>query len=152
MVEEAVQDSPGGRGVSQHLAPVFQGPVGGHDNRALLIAAYHNFQQVFRGRGRQPLHAQVLQHQQVYLAEVIDQFLAGAGGFGLGHVLGEVKGRAVEGGVTGLDGGHGEGSGDVAFACAGRAEKQDAAMLSHETGGGQVQDEALGTWGLKDQS
>ncbi len=111
MVEEAIEDSPGCRGISQHLAPVFQGAVGGHDNRALLVSAYHNFEQVFRRRGRQPLHPQVLQHEQIHLAKVIHQVLAGAGGFSLSHVLDEVKGGAIEGGVTCMDGGHGEGDG-----------------------------------------
>src|SRR4030065_1707712 len=116
MVREAVQDSSACRGVSKHLAPVLQGGVGGHDNRALLVAAYHNFEQVFRRRGRQPLHSQILQRKQVYFAKVIYQVLASTGGLSLGHVLGEVKSGAVEGGVTCMDGGHGEGGGDMAFA------------------------------------
>ena len=69
MVQEAVEDCPGGCGVSQHLAPVLHRPVGSKDDCPFLIAAHEDF-------------------QQVYFAELSNDFLAGAGGVGLGHVLG----------------------------------------------------------------
>ncbi len=82
----------------------------GSEEIACLSAVYRtleDFQQVFRGRGRQAFHTQVLQHQQVYLSELRDDLLTGAGGIRLGHILGKVEGGAVEGGVTRLDSCHG---------------------------------------------
>lgn len=61
------------------------------------------------------------------------------------------KAEAVEGGVPCMDGGHGQGDSDM-VPCARRTEEQDSTMLSHEAGGGQVQDEGFGHLWMKPQS
>ncbi len=44
VVQEAVKDSAGGRGVSQHLSPVFHRPVGGQDDRSFFVPAHKDFE------------------------------------------------------------------------------------------------------------
>jgi len=70
VVQEAIKDSTGGRGVSEHLAPVLQGPIGSQDDRPFFVTACEDLEQVLCRCGRQALHSQVLQHQEVYFAEL----------------------------------------------------------------------------------
>jgi hypothetical protein len=87
VVQEAVEDRPSGGVVAQDLAPVFDRAIGGEHGGADFVAASEDFQDVLGGRAWQAAHAQVLDDQQVDSSQLLDQFLAGAGGGGLGQVF-----------------------------------------------------------------
>ena len=74
--KEAVEDCGGGRGVSEKLAPVFGGSIGGDDDRAQLMSADEDFEQVFGGSGAEFLHAEVFEDQQVSVTQFSDELSA----------------------------------------------------------------------------
>jgi hypothetical protein len=94
--EEAVKQDAGGDVVAEHGAEVFDGSVAGQDGGAGFVTAAEDLEQVFGRSRRQRAQAEVLEDEQVDAAQARDHLLTSAGCGGLGKILGEVEGGAVE--------------------------------------------------------
>src|SRR5260370_19920754 len=91
---------------------------------------------------REPSHAEVVDEQERDGGDVREVVLAGAGKLGIGEVLEQDVGLAVEDGVAGLDHRDADRLGQVALARAGRAEEESVLVLGDEAAGGEFEDEA----------
>ena len=60
MVEKTVDNGRGRRDIVEQLASFFDGPVGGHERGAVLIAAHDDFQENLPGFGRQDFESHVI--------------------------------------------------------------------------------------------
>jgi hypothetical protein len=94
LCEKAVEDGGGRRDIAEEGAPVSCGSVCGDDRRGLLVPAHEDLEQVFGRAGPEPLHAEVLDHQEVDLGEALDERLALAQRLGLEEVLRQIEGAA----------------------------------------------------------
>jgi hypothetical protein len=86
-----------------------------------FIAAHHDFQEVLGGGLGQAPHPEVINEEQGDGGDLRDVLLAGAGELGLGEVLEEDVGLAVEDAMALLDHGEADGLGQVALARPGRS-------------------------------
>jgi hypothetical protein len=55
------------------------------------MAADEDLQQVFGGHGAEPLHAEILEDEEINCGEALDEGAALASGVGLGEILGQVE-------------------------------------------------------------
>jgi len=74
-------------------------------------------------------------HQEVDAGQLLDQLGSGAGGVGLGQILGQIERRAVIRGVASLDGGHRQTQRNVALAGARRSQELESTVLGDEAHG-----------------
>jgi hypothetical protein len=98
--EETVEDGGCGGDVAEKGAPVLCGSVRGNDRGGGLVTAHEDLEQILGRAGAEPLHAEVLDDQDVDLGEPVDEVLALAQGLCLDEVLAEVEGAAEEGAVV----------------------------------------------------
>ena len=111
-----------GRGhVAEDLAPVFDGAVRREDGAHALVAAHHEFQQVFGGGGGQFAHAEVVDDEQRCRRELVHLCFALAEDVdvGPGKLDDDGVGFAVDDAVAGNEGGVTDGLSEVALASAG---------------------------------
>ena len=60
MMEQAVEDGAGGRDVTQEFAPFFNGTIGVHHGRTVLVTAHDNFQEDLAAFLREDFEAHVV--------------------------------------------------------------------------------------------
>ena len=109
--------------------------------RGAFVAAHDDLQEVLGGGGRELAHAEVVDDEQRDGGEVREGGLAGAGELGVGELVDERVGFAVEDAMALLDDGHADGLGEMALAGAGRAEEEPVLVLGDEAAGGELEDE-----------
>ena len=63
--EEAIEDRGGRRYVAEKLPPVFGGSIGGDDDRASLVAADDEFEDLLGGVGSELLHPEIFEDEQI---------------------------------------------------------------------------------------
>jgi hypothetical protein len=140
VMEQPVEDGTGGGHVAQKFSPFFDGTIGGHQGGAVFIATHNDLQEDLAAFWRQDLEPHVVNDKQIGL-EVFSQQAALAG---LGSLEGElahqIEDRAVEHQETGLDGFDSDGLSEMAFAHAGRANKERITLLADKMTGGQFVD------------
>ena len=149
VVEEAIQDGTGGGHVAQELAPVFDGPVAGHDGGTVFVAAHDHFQEVFAGVFGQGLESHVIDDQKVGLEIAAQDSVLLVEGFVFEEVAHQIEDGAVEDLEVELDGFVAQGLGQVRFADPGRADEQKIGGLANELAGGQVVDLFAGDGGIE---
>jgi hypothetical protein len=125
VVEQAIEDRCDGGGVPEELAPVLDGPVRGEDRAGALVPPHHEFEEVLGGGGRQLTHAEVVDDEQRDGRELVEAFLACAIEDGVGDLLDEDVGLAVEDADALLDRRAADGLRQVALPRAGRPEEED---------------------------
>ena len=140
-MEQAVEQRGDGGGVAEQLSPVVDGAVRGEHRGGPLVASHDEFEQVLGGGVGQLSHAEVVDDEQGHAGQLGQVGLAGVGEGGLGELLEEGVGLAVDDAVALLDGGAADGLGDVTLARAGRADQQDVFALVDEARGGEFEDE-----------
>jgi hypothetical protein len=120
-MEQTIEQRRDGGGVAQELPPVVHGAIRGEQRGGFFIAAHHDFQEVLGGGLGQAPHPEVINEEQGDGGDLRDVLLAGAGELGLGEVLEEDVGLAVEDAMALLDHGEADGLGQVALARPGRS-------------------------------
>jgi hypothetical protein len=139
--EEPIEDRRRRGDVAQELPPVLGRSIRSDHCRCGFVPPDEDLEEVFsRGRA-EPLHAEVLEHQEIDRRETLYEVAALAGGIGLGEVLGEIEGTPDEGVIAGANGADGDRDGRVRLPDAGWPSQQGAMMIADEARGGEV-DEA----------
>ena len=128
------------------MAPVLCGPVGGDHRRCRFVAADEDLEQVLGGAGPQPLHAEVLEDQQIDLGESLDELACARGGSASAKSWARSKRAADEHAVPGADRADGDRDGDVALADAGRPDQQDVVMSAMKRAVARSTSLAAGSW------
>src|SRR5436190_5212598 len=122
------------------LSPFFNGAVGGHESRAVLVATYDDFQQTLGGFGREVFHSKIVDAQEVWLEKAIQ------GAFGLsGRLVGlqiahQIEHRAIERDEASLDRRVTDGLSQTTLPDARWPEQEDVPVLADEIGSGQLID------------
>jgi len=122
------------------LSPFFNGAVGGHESRAVLVAAHDDFQETLGGLGREVFHSKIVDAQEVWHEEAIQ------GAFGLsGRLVGlqiahQIEHRAIQREKAGLDRRVTDCLSQTTFADAGWPEQEDIPVLADKVGSGQLVD------------
>jgi hypothetical protein len=120
VVQEPVEKSRHGGGVSEELSPVVDGTVGGQQCGGALVAAHDELEEVLGGGVRELAHAEVVDDEERHDGQISEVLLAGAVEGGVGDLLDEGVGLAVDDAVALVDGGAADGLGQVALAGSGR--------------------------------
>ena len=141
-MEQPIEQRGDGRGVAEQLAPVVDGAVRCEQRRRALVAAHDQLEEVLGGGVRQLAHAEVVDDQQRHGGEVGEIVLAGAVERGVGDLLEQGVGLAIEDAMALLDGGASDGLREMALAGAGRAEEERVFALGDEAAGGELVDRA----------
>lgn len=111
MVQEAVEHGADGGGVSQQLAPILDGTIGGDQGTGPLVAAEDNFQEFF-GRGEGQLaHPKIIDDEQGHGGYGFQVVFPAAIEGGIGKLIKQDVSFAVEDSIALLDGGLAEGLG-----------------------------------------
>jgi hypothetical protein len=105
-----------GGGVAEQLAPILHRAIRGEQRGGPFVAAHDDFQEVLGGGGWESTHAEVVDDEQRDGGELREGGLAGAGELGVGELVDEGVGFAVEDAVALLDDGHTDGLGEMALA------------------------------------
>ena len=139
--EEAIENR-GRRGdVAEELPPVLRRPIRGNHCRGRFVPPDEDLEEVFGGGRPEPLHAEILEDEEIDRGEALHEVAALAGGVCLGEVLGEVERTPDERVMAGANGADGDRDGGVRFADAWWANQQDSVMIADEACGAEV-DEA----------
>ena len=133
-MEQAIEHGGDGGAVAEQFAPVFDGAVGSQQGAGALVAAHDDLQQILGGGGRELAHAEVVDDEQRHGGQQFHVLFARAVEGGFGDFLEQGVGLAVEDAIALLDGGLADGLGEMAFAGAGRAEKQRVFAAGDEGG------------------
>ena len=121
VVQEAVKDRGGGRGVGQELGPALEVDVGGDRDRALFVGGGDEAEQVVGGDAVQGGEAEVVDDDEVVAQQAFDQFADGVVGEAAVERFDQLVGLEEADFVAGGDRGAPERLGEVALADAGRA-------------------------------
>lgn len=149
MVKEAVEDG-GGRGdITDEFAPVFNGPVGGHERGTIFVAAKNNLEEVFPGFGRQGFGPHIVNDEEIGFEILGECFGMALEIFVLEEVPHHVEYGAIEHHEPGADGRQADGLSQMGFAGARRADKKHIVGLADELGGGQFVDLFFGNGGVE---
>src|SRR5881628_494357 len=142
VVEEAIEERADGRDIAEQFAPVLHRPVRDEQRAHPLVAPLNQLEEIF-GRGRGELaHAEVVHDQQRDGGELGHALAAGARERGIGELLEEDVGLAVDDAVALVDEGAAEGLREVTLPRAGRAEEDRVLVRGEEAAGGELEDEA----------
>jgi len=141
VVEQPVEQRGHRGGVAEQLAPVVDGPIRGQDRRRAFVAPHDQFEQIFCGRGRELPHPQIIDDQQRDGAEGGEDVLARAIERGVGQLLEEQMGLAVQHAMALLDRRLAERLRQVTFPRAGGADQQNIFTLGDETTGGEFEEQ-----------
>ena len=133
---------------AQQSGPVVEGPVGGEDGGGLLVAGHEDVGQFVAGVGGELSEEEIVEQEQVGAAYLGSELAEVAELTGLGDVLDELVGLAIEDLEAALDGGGSEGFGNVALAGAGRADDEDVLLGVDELQGGEFEYVAPGQAGV----
>ena len=141
MVEQTVQQR-GDRGrVAEKLGPVLHGAIRRDQRRGAFVPAHDDLEEIL-GRGvRQPFHPEIVNEQERDGGDLREVGLARAGELGVGELLEEDVGLAVEDAMALLDRGEADGLHQVALPGAGRPEEQAVLVRGDEAAGGELEDE-----------
>jgi hypothetical protein len=119
-MEQAVQEGGDRGGVAEQLPPVLARTVRGEQRRRPLIAAHDDLQEILgRGLGQLP-HPEIVEDQERDRGDGGQVRLAGALELGVGELLEQQMGFAIEDAVALLYGGEANRLGEVALAGAAR--------------------------------
>jgi hypothetical protein len=141
VVEQAIQEGGDGGGVTEELAPVFDGAVRGDERRAPLVAAHDDLEEIL-GRGlRQFPHGEVVEDEQGDRGDVSEVGLATAIELGVGEFLEQDVRLPVEDAMALLDDGDADRLGQVTLPRAGPAEEEPVLALGDEAARGELEDE-----------
>ncbi len=140
VVQEAVQDGPGGGHVAQEFAPFLQRSVAGHDGGKVFVTTHDDFQQVFAGVFGQGLEPQVIDQEEIRAQVFAQVFVLLVEGFIFHEVPDQIEDGAVEHFETGFNNLVANGLGQRGFADARRADQQNVLALTDEVAGGQLED------------
>lgn len=140
VVQESVEDGPGGRNVLKQFAPVFEGTVAGHDGGAGFVAAHYDFQQILSGMLGQLLQSHVINDEQVGFEVTAQQPVAFGEGLFRKKVGDQIEDGAIADGKSLPDGFVTDGLGEVGLADSGRTDEQYIGGLADEVAGGQFVD------------
>ena len=133
VVEEPVEDRGGDGGVVEDLAPLCDAPVGGEDDRAVLVASRDDLEEMTRGLSGERQVAKLIDDQERRAVPEAHRRLPAAFE-GRALALGdEVGGGGVVDAVAVLGGVAAQGDGEHCLADAGRPDQQDVALLLDET-------------------
>ena len=124
MVKQTIQEGGDGRSVAEQFPPVVHGTVRRDERRRALIPAHDDLQQILRGGLGQFPHAEVVDDEQRNGGDVCDVGLAGPLELGVGELVEEDVGLAVEDAMALLNDGEADRLGEVALAGAGSAEEE----------------------------
>ena len=141
-MEEAVEHGCNRRHIAQQFSPVFDGAIGSQQRTGPLVAAHDDLQQVLGGGQRQLAHTKIINDQQRHGGQRLHEFFACPIHDGLGQVVQQDVGFAVEHAVTLLDRGLTDGLSQMTLATSTWAEKQNIFPLGDESARGQVEDQA----------
>src|SRR5262245_10638024 len=143
VVEEAIADGVGQRGLADEGVPLSDGKLAGQDGGAGAVPVVQQFEEVsaiLRGEG---VEAPVVDEQDVDAGEPGEQAEVGAVGAGQGELMEEARGATVEGPETFATGLLGEGAADEGLAGAGGTDDQEILMLLDPAAGGELPHEGF---------
>ena len=129
-VDEAVEDGVGEGRIVELGVPEFERQLAGDDEAAALVAVFEEFEQQGLMDGGERDEAEVIEDEQVDAALGFEPMAEAALGVDGGEFVGEARQAQVADGLLLVDGGLGEGAGEIAFADAGGAEQQEVVVLA----------------------
>jgi hypothetical protein len=138
VVQEPVDDGPGGGHIAEQFAPFFQWSVAGHDGGTVFVTAHDDFQQVFAGVFWQLFQAHVVNDDQVGFQVFADGLVHLVKGFVFHEVAHQIEDGAVEDMEVLADGLVADGLGQMGFADTGRAEEQHVLGFTDKPARGQI--------------
>src|SRR5260370_37591114 len=123
-MQQAIQHGGDSGAVDQKFSPVVYGAVGGQQCASTFVAAHDDLQQFLGGGQRQLAHSQVVDKQQRHGGQHFQQLLALAIERGVGQVLHQPVGFAIQNTVSLLEDSVADGLCAGTVAAARRAEQQ----------------------------
>src|SRR5712692_8316236 len=116
VMEQAIEERGDGSGIAEELAPILHGPVRGDEGRGALIAAHDDLEEILPRGGRELTHAEVVDDEQGHGGELDEVGLPRAAELGVGELVDERMGLAVQDAMALLDDGAAEGLGEMTLA------------------------------------
>ena len=120
VVEQAVEHGADRGRVAQPFSPVFHRSIGGQHGAGAFVAAHDDLQQFFGGGKRQLAHAQIVDDEQGDGHQEVHLLFARAIECGVGEIIEQSVGFAVDRAIALLDSGLADGLRQVTFPTAGR--------------------------------
>ena len=144
-MEEPIEQGGDRGGVAEQLAPVVDRAIGRQHRGRAFIAPHDQLEEILGGGVRELAHAEVVDDEQRDGGQFGQERLPRAIDRGLGDLLQQRVSLAVGHAIALLDRGAADRLGEMAFARAGRAEKQGVFALLDEARGREIEDRARGS-------
>ena len=124
MVQQTIEQRGDRRGIAEEFAPVLDGPIRGDERRRPFVPAHHRLQEILGRRVGQALHPQIVNDEKGDGGDLREVEFPRPGELGVGELLEEDMGFAVEDAMALLDGGEADRLGQMTLPGAGRPEEE----------------------------
>ena len=133
------------------LAPLFDGPVRGHDGRAQFVSSHDDLEEILAGLRGEFLKTHVVEDEEIGLKVASDDLDGLAQGVDLHELRDGVEDRAIENAERGLRSLMTDGLDEMGFTDTGRADEENVSVFADEPAGGKLQDLSSVDRGVKNK-